>query len=170
MENKMTTTYDTINFAPAVTSTHNFFGKLFHSSKAIYVVDQMRNAIEDQKNAILSETGLVWSVEALHCIEQGIKVESVGSSSPEDGENGIDFFNEGWLYGFFKGLTAAELNMKKGIWFKGTKEEYLVKFLTDQLALFEANYKENPTVFNDGVRSGYSNWLEGLEFGWVSFI
>lgn len=166
----MTTTYDTIAFAPAVTLAHNFLGKMFYSGKAEYVVAQMRNAIEDQKNAILAETGLVWSMEALRCVEQGIVVETVGGSSPDDGENGIDFFNEGWLYGFFRGLVAAELNQKKGVWFKGTKEEYLVKFLNDQHDLFNANYKENPTVFNDGVRTGYSNWIEGLEFGWVSFI
>jgi hypothetical protein len=149
------TTYDVVNFDSTFNLIKNFLGKRLFAAKANYVVQQMRDAIADQKLAI-SESNFMLA----NGTENAINSEA---------KNELDPYNAGWLAGFYAGLIEAEQNAETGIWFIGSQEDYLVEFLNVQRDVAKSNWATNPSEFNEGAVDGYTNWIDGLSGGWVKF-
>lgn len=151
------TTYDVVNVGSTFDLVKNFIGKRLFAKTADYVVRQMRDAVTDQKRAIRESSDILSS-------------HTKGTDTASDAiDSDLDPYNAGWLAGFYSGLVEAEQDAQTGIWFTGSKEDYLVKFLTKQWDAAKVVRDAHPTEFNSGVVDGYNNWIAGLRGGWVKF-
>lgn len=162
----MTNTYDTLNFGTVFDKARNALGRRLFVGKTTYVVNEMKEAVESQKEAIREATGI--SVDPIMAAYRaaGIEVVTIGAPRIEDGEDGLDAYNAGWLVAFFHGLAQAEQDAENGIWFTGTREDYLNSFLQKEKYFFYQKWSANPTQFNKGAHESYVNWIELISIGW----
>lgn len=116
-----------------------------HYRNVEFVRAAMRSAIDDQKDAIL---------EAIRDATHPFAIQV-----PDDveQETGLSFYNEGCLQAFLEGLHTS-YTMTWGVSF-ASKEKFLKEFLSNQRTKYQLRYEAEQTVFNDGAREAYANWL-----------
>lgn len=139
------------------------------------LVRSMIEAVVDQRYAMRLASGeeeSPWEVafSREYPEDEIIKVNAVDGAAYEDTlfldkRTPEDEFNHGWLFAFYEGVAEAKWDRYSaaypsgGVAARATVEK---AFVQRQWEKWDAEYRKNPSAFNDGAVTAWDVWREGL--------